>query len=65
MRVVSGLIMNYGNLLSHGAVVAREYGVPVVVFNGEAMDVLEPGDEVELNGLTGRVRILRRAAQAQ
>ncbi len=65
LRVVSGLIMNYGNLLSHGAVVAREYGVPVVVFNGEAMDVLEPGDEVELNGLTGRVRILRRAAQAQ
>lgn len=65
LSVVSGLIMNYGNVLSHGAVVAREYGVPVVVFNGEAMHALCPGDEVELNGLTGRIRILRRADQTK
>ncbi len=54
---VAGMIMNYGNMLSHGAVVAREYGIPVVVFNGDATKILHDGERVELNGTTGRVRI--------
>lgn len=54
---VAGMIMNYGNMLSHGAVVAREYGIPVVVFNGDAANVFHDGETVELNGTTGRVRI--------
>ena len=65
LRMVSGLIMSYGNLLSHGAVVAREYGVPVAVFNGDAMQALHDEDEVELNGSTGRIRVLHPAGEAQ
>lgn len=65
LRMVSGLIMSYGNLLSHGAVVAREYGVPVAVFNGDAMQALHDEDEVEFNGSTGRIRVLHPAGEAQ
>lgn len=60
LKVISGLIMNYGNMLSHGAVVAREYNIPVVVFNGDATKVLEDGDVVEINGTTGRIKVLNR-----
>lgn len=34
LKMAAGLIMSYGNMLSHGAVVAREYGIPVVVSTG-------------------------------
>jgi len=58
LKILSGLIMNYGNMLSHGAVVAREYSLPVVVFNGDAASVLKDGDLVELNATIGRVKVL-------
>ena len=59
LKVISGLIMNYGNMLSHGAVVAREYGIPVVVFNGETSKVFRNGDKVEINGTNGRIKVLQ------
>ncbi|MCC5466517.1 PEP/pyruvate-binding domain-containing protein [Pelosinus baikalensis] len=57
LGVVSGLVMNYGNILSHGAVVAREYRIPVVVFNDMATHVLQDGLWIEINGTTGRIRV--------
>jgi pyruvate,water dikinase len=53
--------MNYVNILSHGAVVAREYGIPVVVFNGDAMSAFHDGDYVQINGSTGRIKVLKYA----
>jgi pyruvate,water dikinase len=50
--------MNYGNILSHGAVVAREYRIPVVIFNDAATSVFENGQWIEINGDTGRIRII-------
>lgn len=61
LKVVSGLIMNYGNVLSHGSVVAREYKIPVVVFNGEVQNVLKNGDFVRIDGKKGRMHILQKA----
>lgn len=61
LKVVSGLIMNYGNILSHGCVVAREYNIPVVVFNGEAQGVLSEGDLVRIDAGRGRLHILQKA----
>ena len=58
LGIVSGLIMNYGNILSHGAVVAREYRIPVVIFNDTATSVFENGQWVEINGDTGRIRVI-------
>ena len=58
LGIVSGLVMNYGNILSHGAVVAREYRIPVVIFNDAATSVFENGQWIEINGDTGRIRII-------
>ena len=61
LKVISGLIMNYGNMLSHGCVVAREYKIPVVVFNGEAQEALREGDLVSIEGDKGRIHILHKS----
>lgn len=60
LKIVSGLIMNYGNMLSHGAVIAREYKIPVVVFNGDAASFFQNGDVVEINGTKGRIKVLEK-----
>jgi pyruvate,water dikinase len=51
-----GLVMEVGGIISHGAVVAREYGIPAVVGVRDATRVLHDGDTVEVNGATGEVR---------
>jgi phosphohistidine swiveling domain-containing protein len=56
----AGLILELGSLLSHGAVVAREYRLPAVVNVEGATRVLEDGMEVTIDGDRGRV-ILHRA----
>lgn len=58
LGIVSGLVMNYGNILSHGAVVAREYRIPVVIFNDIATSVFKNGQWIEVNGDTGRIRVI-------
>jgi pyruvate,water dikinase len=41
--IVSALVMNTGNALSHGAVLAREYGLPAVVNVPRATEIIEDG----------------------
>lgn len=53
-----GLIMETGGPLSHGSVVAREYGVPAVAGVKEAANRLKDGQIVQINGETGKVDIL-------
>jgi len=52
---LAGLIMERGGQLSHGAVVAREYGLPAVAGIPGITALLHDGDLVEMNGLTGIV----------
>ena len=56
--LASGLITEIGGLLSHGAVVAREYGLPCVVNVKGATHMIQTGDRICLNGENGSVRIL-------
>lgn len=58
LKIAAGLVMCYGNMLSHGAVVAREYQIPVVVFNGDATKIFQDGDVIQLDGSAGRIRFL-------
>ncbi len=51
--IISGLITEIGSPLSHGAVVAREYGIPAIVGAKCARQFLKDGDEVILNGDKG------------
>lgn len=53
-----GLIMEYGGPLSHGGIVAREYGIPAVVGIPSVTDRLIDGQLVRVNGETGTVEIL-------
>ncbi len=53
-----GLIMEMGGMMTHGAVVAREYGLPAVVGVDQATRVLRTGQRVRLDGSTGRIDVL-------
>ncbi len=52
------LVMEVGGIISHGAMVAREYGIPGVVGLKDATRILRDGELVEVNGSTGEVRRL-------
>ncbi len=54
--LIAGLVTDVGSAVSHGAVVAREYGLPAVVNTRFATDVFATGDLVELDGDHGIVR---------
>ncbi len=56
--IVSGLVTDSGGILSHAAVVAREFGVPAVVGTGRATRHIRDGQLVEVDGAAGRVRLL-------
>jgi len=47
--------MEMGGANSHGAVVAREYGIPAVVGVRSATDVIRTDDEVTVDGTAGTV----------
>jgi pyruvate,water dikinase len=50
------LVMEIGGTMSHGAVVAREYGIPAVVGVKDATRLLREGEMIEVDGGTGEVR---------
>lgn len=47
--------------MSHGAIVAREYGLPAVVATGTGTKRIKTGDRVHVDANTGVVTILERA----
>jgi len=57
----AGLVMEVGGLMTHGSVVAREYGIPAVVGVHQATVRLETGQRVRVDGTRGRITILRAA----
>jgi rifampicin phosphotransferase len=59
-QLAAGLVTDLGGLLSHGSIVAREYGLPAVVNVGSATRMIQTGDLIELDGTHGEVRILQR-----
>jgi pyruvate,water dikinase len=48
-----GLVMEVGGLMTHGAIVAREYGIPAVVGVNSATEILKTGDRIRVDGSTG------------
>ncbi len=57
----AGVIMEQGGTLSHGSIVAREYGLPSVTNVGCATTSIHTGDRVQVDGNRGEVTILSRA----
>jgi pyruvate,water dikinase len=54
----AGLVMEVGGLMTHGSVVAREYGIPAVVGVDRVTERLKTGQRVRVDGSTGQVTIL-------
>lgn len=52
-----GIVMDLGGQLSHGSIVAREYGIPAVVNVGPATRLIKTGQQIEVDGNRGRVRL--------
>ena len=52
-----GLVTEIGGILTHGSIVAREYGIPAVMGVGQATQKINDGQIVTVDGNTGRVRI--------
>lgn len=53
-----GLVMEIGGMITHGSVVAREYGLPAVVGVHQATARLKTGDRIRVDGNRGRVMVL-------
>ena len=56
--ITSGLVMEVGGMMTHGSVVAREYGIPAVVGVHQATVRLKDGQRIRVDGTTGRIDIL-------
>lgn len=54
----AAVVTDTGGILSHGAIVAREYRIPAVVDTGVATSALQDGQLVEVDGDHGTVRLL-------
>lgn len=53
-----GLVMEVGGMMTHGAIVAREYGIPAVVGMDRATEQIQTGDRLRVDGSTGLVEKL-------
>ena len=56
--LVSGLVLEIGGQISHGAIVAREYGIPAVVNVRGATRLIRDGQTIEVDGTNGRVYLI-------
>jgi len=52
-------VSDTGGILSHCAVVAREYGIPAVVGTGNATERIHDGQLIEVDGDAGIVRLVQ------
>jgi pyruvate,water dikinase len=55
---IAGLVTEVGGLMTHGAVIAREYGLPAVVGVEYATQLIEDGQRIRVDGTDGYVEIL-------
>jgi pyruvate,water dikinase len=55
---ITGLVAEVGGLVTHGSVIAREYGLPAVVGVAHATRLIPDGQRIRVNGTDGYVEIL-------
>lgn len=56
--ISKGILVERGSILSHSAIVAREMGIPAIVGVNNLLSTLKDGDEVEMDGSTGTIRVI-------
>jgi phosphoenolpyruvate synthase/pyruvate phosphate dikinase len=55
---IKGLVTEVGGLMTHGAVIAREYGLPAVVGLENATQLIKDGRRIRVNGTEGYIELL-------
>jgi pyruvate,water dikinase len=55
---IAGLVTEVGGLMTHGAVIAREYGLPAVVGVEGATRLIRDGQRIRVHGTEGYVEFL-------
>jgi phosphoenolpyruvate synthase/pyruvate phosphate dikinase len=55
---IKGLVTEVGGLMTHGAVIAREYGLPAVVGVERATRLIADGQRIRLDGTAGHIELL-------
>ena len=61
--LVKRLVVERGSMVSHTAITGRMLGIPTVVAVAGATSTIADGDEIEIDGRSGSVRILRSSDQ--
>ncbi|MER3543958.1 MAG: hypothetical protein C4311_04960 [Chloroflexota bacterium] len=57
--IVAAIVTDTGGVLSHAAILAREFGIPAVVGTGQATKLIRDGQMLEVDGSAGLVRIIQ------
>ncbi|WP_160674019.1 phosphoenolpyruvate synthase [Clostridium sp. C8-1-8] len=55
---IKGLVTEVGGLMTHGAVIAREYGLPAVVGVENATKLIKDGQKIRVNGTEGYIEVI-------
>ena len=55
---IKGLVTEVGGLMTHGSVIAREYGLPAVVGVKNATKIIKDGQRIRIHGTEGYIKIL-------
>ena len=58
-KKAGAIVTDMGGLMSHAAIVSREFGIPCVVGTKNASKILKDGDRVEVDGILGVVKVLK------
>lgn len=62
---IKGLVTEIGGLMTHGSVIAREYGLPAVVGVNNATRLIKDGQRIRVNGTDGYVEVLSDIGEQQ
>ena len=63
LATAKGVISEKGSLLSHTAIISRELKIPSIVGVEHLMDTIKTGDEIEMDGTTGMIQIIRQTTK--
>lgn len=56
---IKACVTDVGGVMSHAAIVCREYGMPAIVGTGHATKIIKTGQMLKVNGTTGEVTIVK------
>ena len=58
MVFAKAIIMEVGGILSHAAIISREFGIPAILNVTDVTKILKKGDHIEVDGSSGAISIL-------